>query len=447
MIQEHSPLLTDLYQLTMMQAYYDKGMQEEAVFEFFFRDFPDNRRFLIACGLQQALEYLENIRFSDEEIDYLRQDGRFHDKFLDQLQDFTFTGDIHAMAEGTIFFSHEPIIRVTAPLPQAQLVETRLINILQFQTMIASKAARMSRLLPDNLLVDYGLRRSHGAEAGVMAARGAYCGGFAGTATVLAGMMFNIPTYGTMAHSFIQAHDSEEEAFYDFATSHPDNCILLLDTYDTERAIERVVKLSRKLKQQDIMIKGVRLDSGDMVQLSKKVRTILDENGLQDILIFASGDMDEYVLQEFVDKKAPVDGFGIGSKLTTSADHPYFDCAYKLVEFRGRGRRKLAASKSTWPGRKQVFRSFSKSREFAGDTLGLADEQLGNTALIHHYMKNGKTIAPLPKLEEARAFAREQLQQLPADIDRPAYRYPVTPSEKLKEYAEQVTKELEESNR
>ncbi|WP_163337428.1 nicotinate phosphoribosyltransferase [Desulfopila sp. IMCC35008] len=447
MIQEHSPLLTDLYQLTMMQAYYDKGMQEEAVFEFFFRDFPDNRRFLIACGLQQALQYLESIQFSDEDIDYLRRDGRFHDTFLNQLREFSFTGDIHAMAEGTIFFSHEPILRVTAPLPQAQLVETRLINILQFQTMIASKAARMTRLLPDTLLIDYGLRRSHGAEAGVMAARGAYCGGFAGTATVLAGKMFNIPTYGTMAHSFIQAHDSEEEAFYDFATSHPENCVLLLDTYNTERAVERVVTLSRKLKQQDITIKGVRLDSGDMVQLSKKVRTVLDENGLQEILIFASGDMDEYSLQKFVDNNAPVDGFGIGSKLTTSADHPYFDCAYKLVEFKGRGRRKLAESKSTWPGRKQVFRSFSKFSKFAGDILGLTDEQHGSTSLIHHYMKNGKTITPLPPLEEARAFAMEQMRQLPADIDRSAYRYPVTPSEKLEEYARQVTKELEERNR
>lgn len=447
MIQEHSPLLTDLYQLTMMQAYYDKGMHEEAVFEFFFRDFPDSRRFLIACGLQQALEYLENIRFNDEEIDYLRQDGRFHDTFLNQLRDFTFTGDIHAMAEGTIFFPHEPILRVTAPLPQAQLVETRLINILQFQTMIASKAARMTRLLPDKILVDYGLRRSHGAEAGVMAARGAYCGGFAGTATVLAGKLFDIPTYGTMAHSFIQAHDSEDEAFYDFATSHPENCVLLLDTYDTERAVRKVVKLSRKLQQQGIAIRGVRLDSGDMVQLSKKVRTVLDENGLQDILIFASGDMDEYSLQKFADNKAPVDGFGIGSKLTTSADHPYFNCAYKLVEFKGRGRRKLAEHKSTWPGRKQVFRSFSKSSAFAGDILGLADEQRDSTPLIHHYMRSGKTISPLPPLEEAKAFAMEQLQQLPAAIDSPAYRYPVVPSESLKKYAGQVTKELEERNR
>ena len=437
-----SPLLTDLYQLTMMQAYFDKGMAAEASFEFFFRKFPPERQFLVACGLEQAVEYLENLRFSEEDLDFLARDGRFHSDFLDHLRTFSFTGSLYGMAEGTVFFPDEPVLRVTAPLPQAQLVETRLINIMQFQTMIASKAVRMTRIMPDKLLVDYGLRRSHGSEAGIMAARASYVAGFSGTATVLAGKLFDIPIYGTMAHSFIQAHDSEEEAFWNFATSHPQNCVLLLDTYDTERATNRVIELAEKLRDKNITIRGVRLDSGDMIALSKKVRTLLDHAGLQEVRIIASGDLDEYKLQAFRDPDAPVDGFGIGSRLTTSADVPYFNCAYKLVEYNGLGRRKLAEKKVPWPGRKQVFRQFRGDSHMHRDILGLEGEQQAGVPLIHRYMQDGKRAAELPGLSATRKYLLSQLGQLPADIDIPGHGYPVIPSQRLQDYADEVSKRM-----
>lgn len=440
MITPTSPLLTDLYQLTMMQAYHDCNMNDEAVFEFFVRKLPPARPFLVACGLEQVLEYLLELRFSEEDLDYLRQDGRFHEQFLQSLAALRFTGSVHGMAEGTIFFPDEPIIRITAPLPVAQLVETRIINILQFQTMIASKAVQMRRVLPESILVDYGLRRAHGAEAGVMASRASYLAGFDGTATVLAGKMFDIPIFGTMAHSFIQAHDSEIEAFTHFNASFPDNTIFLLDTYDTLAAAKKVVKLAHELGQQTT-IRGVRLDSGDMISLSKEVRQILDDGGLHEVKIFASGSLDETSLVEYREKKAPVDGFGIGSKLTTSADAPYFDCAYKLVEYAGRGRRKFSTSKVTWPGRKQVFRTADTSGTMSKDLLTLDIEDHAGTPLIQEYMRYGEQVTSLPVAETTRKFITDQLGTLPKDIHFPDFHYPVFPSELLQKFSERVSRQ------
>ena len=272
MSEATTPLLTDLYQLNMIQAYLDHGRTKTAVFEFFVRKLPARRGFLIAAGLEQALAFLENLRFSAEEIDWLARSDRFGKKLLDYLAELRFTGDVHAMPEGTAFFANEPILRVTAPLPQAQLVETRLINILHFQTLIASKAARMTLAAPGKLLVDFGLRRAHGSEAGIMAARASYIAGFAGTATMLAEKEFGIPAFGTMAHSFIQAYDDETAAFDDFAQSRPENLTLLIDTYDTEVAAQKVVELAARLKARGIAIRSVRLDSGDLIALSKSVR-------------------------------------------------------------------------------------------------------------------------------------------------------------------------------
>jgi nicotinate phosphoribosyltransferase len=286
-------LLTDLYQLNMIQAYFDHGETKTAVFEFFVRKFPARRGFLMAAGLQQALDFLETLRFSAEEIDWLAQTGRFRKELLDHLSRLRFTGDVHAMPEGTVFFSNEPILRVTAPLPEAQLVETRLINILNFQTLIASKAARIRLVASGKLLVDFGLRRAHGAEAGLMAARASYIAGFAGTATMLAEKKFGVPTYGTMAHSFIQIYDDESAALEDFAQSRPENLTLLIDTYDTEAAARKVVALAPRFKARGIRIRAVRLDSGDMAALSKSVRRILDAGGLGNVTIFASGGLDE----------------------------------------------------------------------------------------------------------------------------------------------------------
>lgn len=443
-----SPLLTDLYQLTMMQAYHDSEMQKDGVFELFFRKLPAKRKFLVACGLPQVLEYLESLSFQTDDIDFLHKTGRFSDSFLDSLRELRFTGSVHAMAEGTIFFPDEPIIRVTAPLPLAQLVETRVINIMQFQTMIASKAVRMKQLMPDKVLVDYGLRRSHGAEAGVLAARASYLAGFTGTATVLAGKMFDIPIYGTMAHSFIQAHESERSAFNDFVASHPGNTVILLDTYDTEKAAAKVVEMAPDWKERGIQIRGVRLDSGDMIELSRRVRRILDDGGLTNVPIFASGNLDEYSLHEFQRQNAPVDGFGIGSKMTTSADVPYYDCAYKLVEYAGEGRRKLSKKKATWPGRKQVFRNYSTDNIMQGDILALDHEEHDGTKLIEQVMEKGKRTVQLPGLAESRARLCSQLATLPAFLqsDEDLTVYSVTPSGELTRYAEKVSERMLKKN-
>src|SRR5579863_6498834 len=269
-------LLTDLYQINMIQGYLDHGETKTAVFEFFVRNLPPRRGFLVAAGLEQALDYLETLHFSAAEIDWLKSTGRFGQNLLDYLAEFRFAGDVHAMPEGTVFFANEPTLRITAPLPQAQFVESRLINLLHFQSLIASKAVRMRLAAPDKVLVDFGLRRAHGAEAGLMAARASYLAGFAGTATVLAGEMFGIPLYGTMAHSFVEAFDDESTAFETYARARPNNLVFLLDTYDTEAAARKVVALAPKLKADGIVVRAVRLDSGDLVALSKNIRGILD---------------------------------------------------------------------------------------------------------------------------------------------------------------------------
>src|SRR2546421_4502697 len=267
-----SPLLTDLYQLNMLQAYFEHGATKTAVFEFFFRRLPARRGFLIAAGLEQVLDYLEGLHFSAEDMDWLAASGRFGNALLDRLAEFRFTGDVHAMAEGTVFFPDEPILRITAPLPQAQLVETRLINLLHFQTLIASKAVRAVLAAPEKELVDFGLRRAHGAEAGLLAARASYLVGFSGTATVQAGALFGLPVYGTVAHSFIQAHEDEMEAFEHFALAQPNHVVLLLDTYDTEAAARKVVALAPRLQKRGVSIKGVRLDSGNLADHARRVR-------------------------------------------------------------------------------------------------------------------------------------------------------------------------------
>jgi nicotinate phosphoribosyltransferase len=419
---ETSVLLTDLYQLTMLQGYFNQGMEGTAVFEFFVRKLPKERGFLIAAGLEQVLEYLENLRFTPQELEWMASCGRFGKDFVDYLSRLRFTGDVHAMPEGTVFFPNEPILRVTAPIPQAQLIETRVINLLHFQTVIASKAARSVLVAPGKLLVDFGLRRTHGAEAGLLAARAGYLAGLSGTSTVLAGPVFGIPLYGTMAHSFIQAHDSETEAFEHFARIQLDNVVLLLDTYDTETAAEKVVALAPQLRKEGITIKGVRLDSGDLGDHARKVRRILDEGGLRDIRIFASGNLDEYALRDLV-ASAPIDGFGIGSRMDTSADAPYLDCAYKLQEYEGRPRRKRSEGKATWPGRKQVYRILGSNGRMAYDVVTLEQDPQEGQPLIQLCMQAGLPageagLGPPTPLSELRKRAAAQMALLPESLRR-----------------------------
>jgi nicotinate phosphoribosyltransferase len=444
-----NPLLTDLYQLNMMQAYLDHGSTETAVFELFTRTLPARRGFLLAAGLEQALDYLENLRFSAADIAWLKSTERFKQNLLDYLAAFRFGGDIHAMPEGTAYFANEPILRVTAPLPVAQFVESRLINILHFQSLIAAKAARSVLAAPDKVLVDFGFRRAHGAEAGVMAARASYIAGFAGTATVPAGELFGIPLYGTMAHSFIETFDDETVAFETFARARPDNLVFLLDTYDTEAAARKVVALAPRLKAGGITIRAVRLDSGDLVTLSKSVRAILDRGGLRDVTIFVSGGLDEDSLAIFARENAPIDGIGIGTSLTTSADVPAIDCVYKLQDYAGVARRKRSEKKATWPGRKQVWRAYGTDGRMAGDRLALDShpkngESNNGEPLLQLVMEGGRRLRAPETLDDIRRRTKRELARLPEPLRRLQANatYPVAIADELVALAAAVDERL-----
>jgi nicotinate phosphoribosyltransferase len=436
-------VLTDLYQLAMLKAYHDRGMNHTAVFEFYIRNLPAQRNFLMAAGLEQVLEYLENLRFTPQERDWLKSSGRFPADFVDSLADFRFTGDVDALPEGTVFFANEPVLRITAPLPQAQLAESRIINILQMQTMTASKAARMVLTAPGKTLLDFGLRRAHGAEAGLFVARASYLAGFNGSATVPAEPFYGIPVFGTMAHSYIQAHGDETAAFRDFAHSWPDNTIFLLDTYDTAQAAHKVVALARDLKKEGISIHGVRLDSGDLVQLAKQVRSILDAGGLKDTKIFASGNLDEYALEQLIAQQAPIDGFGIGTHLAVSEDAPTLECVYKMQEYDGQPRRKRSQGKATWPGKKQVFRTFDAQGKMQEDHLAMEDESLPGEPLLKPCMRQGKRLSPPAPLEQWRTHAANQLDQLPETLRSLEQQspYPVHISQKIRELADRLDHE------
>jgi nicotinate phosphoribosyltransferase len=433
-----SPLLLDLYQLTMLQAYVDRGMEEIAVFEFFVRRLPGNRGFLIAAGLEQALDYLEGLRFTGAEIEWLESRG-FSPRCCERLAKLRFTGDVYAIPEGTVVFPNEPLLRIVAPLPEAQLVESRLINIIQFQTMVASKAARCVLAAPGKSLIDFGMRRAHGAEAALYAARASWIAGFYGSATVLAETLWDIPSSGTMAHSFIQAHQGESEAFEHFALSRRQGIVLLVDTYDTEEAVRKVVRLAPKLRAEGITIDAVRLDSGDLLELSRRTRAILDEGGLASTHIFASGGLDEYALHHLVSAGAPIDGFGVGTALDTSADAPYLDCAYKLQEYAGLPRRKRSTGKETWPGRKQVYRRRDENGMMCGDTLTLETDVLPGEALLRPWMLGGKRMESSESLSVIRKRAAAGIANLPPALRtlEPGETYPVAVSPALRALAEE----------
>jgi len=408
-----SPLLTDLYQLTMLQGYFDAGMTGEAVFELFVRKLPPKRNFLVAAGLETALTFIENLRFAEEELAWVEKSGLFRAGFADSLAHLRFTGDVHALPEGTVFFANEPVVRVTAPLPEAQLLESRVLNLIHYQTLVASKAARTVVAANGRALIDFGLRRAHAGEAGLLAARASYIAGFAGTATACAGPLLEIPVFGTMAHSFVQAHDDESQAFADFARSFPGNAVLLIDTYDTLAGARKVAALAPKLAAEGIRIRGVRLDSGDLDALSRGVRAILDAAGLREAIVFASGNLDEYRVAELVAAGAPISSFGIGTSLVTSSDVPYLDAVYKLQEYDGRARRKRSTGKATWPGRKQVYRRFKGDGTLAGDTVSLAEDPKPGEPLLVPVMRGGRRVGPRGTLTEARERSASELARLP----------------------------------
>jgi len=430
----NAALLTDLYELTMLQSYFDAGMKETAVFDLFMRRLPRNRNYLVACGLEHVLHYLETFAFSPDAIDYLRSLNRFSSAFLESLRSFHFTGDVYAVPEGTIVFANEPLIEVVAPLPQAQLVETFVMNQIQLGTLAASKAARVVRSAQGRSVVDFGLRRMQGADAGLKQPRGFYIGGVDSTSSVLAGQMYGIPVAGTMAHSYVQSFDNEIEAFRNFLRAYP-SAILLIDTYDIYRGLDHIIELAREFGS-EFRVSGVRLDSGDLAMHAREVRRRLDAAGLPQLKIFASSNLDEYEIEKLLAAGVPINGFGVGRNMATSADAPVLDTAYKLTEYDGRPRMKLSESKSTLPGRKQIFRERSDGKTIR-DVVALADEEgIAGEPLLSKVMANGRRTQPPERLVECRERCRSELNSLPErlmSLRRVEPGYPVELSRGLSE--------------
>lgn len=416
-VTEHNiALLTDQYELAMMQAYWREAMFDDAVFTLFVRRLPDSRNFLLACGLEDVLTYLEHLRCEPDALDYLAGQPEFSRDFVDWLAELRFTGDVRAVREGTPVFANEPILEVRAPLPQAQLIETVVMNQVHLQTVLASKAVRIAMAAHGRRVVDFGLRRMHGFDAGLKAARAFHIAGIAATSNVLAGQVYGVPVTGTMAHSYIQAHTSELDAFRAFVDLYPDT-VLLVDTYDTIAGVRRVVRLAEELGG-DFRVRAVRLDSGDLGELAKETRQILDAAGLQAVQIFASGGLDEYEIEQLVASSAPIDGFGVGTGMGVSKDAPGLDMAYKLAEYGGRGVLKLSRGKPILPGAKQVFRA-QENGSATRDVIARADEQLEGTPLLQTVLRHGQRCAAGGvALEDARTYAALQLAALPDRLRR-----------------------------
>ncbi len=430
----------------MLQAYFDRGMRETAVFDLFFRRLPETRNYLLACGLDDALRWLETLHFSEEDLAYLRELRRFSEPFLESLREFRFTGDVHAMPEGTPVFANEPLVQVEAPIPEAQIAETFLINQIHFQTLAASKASRVVRAARGRTVVDFGLRRMHGSDAGLKGARAFYLAGIDATSNVLAGKSYGIPVAGTMAHSFVEAFEDESEALLAFARSFP-RSILLVDTYDTLEGVRRVIELLRA-GGGAVQVQGVRLDSGDLGALARATRTLLDDAGLRDVEIFASGSLDEEAIRDLLAGGAPIDGFGVGTRMGVSADAPALDMAYKLSAYAGRDRMKLSPGKPNLPGPKQVHR-IERGGRAAHDVVATRGEAIEGRPLLVPVMRGGQRLpAGKASLGEARSRAREELSRLPEaclQIEPMETPYPVELSPRLAQRTEALRSELEEA--
>jgi nicotinate phosphoribosyltransferase len=424
-------LFADLYELTMAQAYQAERMDQLAVFELAFREMPRNRNYIVAAGFEDVADFLTTFHFTADELDYLRGRGEFSEEFLKSLGCLRFSGDVYAMPEGTVVFPNEPMVQVIAPILEAQLVETFIVNQVHFQSLAVSKAARIVTAAQGRSVVDFGSRRSPGIDAAVKVARATYLAGGDGTSNVLAGKIYGIPVFGTMAHSYIQAHDEEFASFESFAALYPETT-LLVDTYDTIEGVRKVIELSRKLGEQ-FHVQAVRLDSGDLGSLAAHTRRMLDEAGLQSVKIFASSGLDEYKIQDLVNSAAPIDAFGVGTKLAVVADAPELDMAYKLVEYGGKGRLKLSTRKLLYPGRKQVFRQVENG-QMMRDVIGRFDERLPGKPLLQPLLRNGQPITPID-VKESRKRLQRELEQLPDHfhkLEPVSAPYPVNFSEHLR---------------
>jgi nicotinate phosphoribosyltransferase len=421
-------LLTDLYELTMADSYFRQQMNDPATFDVFVRELPPNRSFLVSAGLESVLHYLEHVRFDEEALAYLRSLGRFSDGFLGYLREFRFTGTVRAIPEGEIFFPPEPLLEVTAPRIDAQIIETFLLNTLNFQVMIASKTARVTLAAQGRGIIDYSPRRDHGADAALKVARASYIGGCLGTSCVLAGHLYGIPVFGTMAHSYIMSFQDELSAFRAFAEDFPDNSVLLIDTFDTLTGAERAIVVAGELAARGHRLRGVRIDSGDLVAASRRVRAMLDAAGLRDTQIVLSGDLNELKIADLILAGAAADIFGVGTELGTSADAPHVGGVYKLVEDVEGYRIKLSTGKATLPGRKQVWRVTAPGDIFERDLIALADEPgpRGATPLLIEVMRAGRTLGE-ERLTAMRDRRRDRVDHLPPGVRglRDAAAYPI----------------------
>ncbi len=434
-------LFTDLYELTMAASYHQRGLDTPATFDLFVRDLPGTRRFLLACGVEPAVEFLERLHFEPAALGYLDSLGLFDPAFLDRLSELRFTGEVWAVPEGEAAFAGEPLLRVTAPLVEAQVVETALLNLMAHSTMVASKAARVALACGDRRFVDFSPRRDHGPDAALLGARAAFVGGAGGTSLVAAGSAFGLPVNGTMAHSYVTRFPTERESFLSFARSFPDGATLLIDTYDTERGARLVVEVARELAPEGATVGAVRLDSGDLGPLSQSVRAILDEGGLEGVRIVASGDLDEHRIAALLAAGAPIDAFGVGTQLGTSADAPSLGAVYKLVEDVDGPKAKRSAGKANLPGRKQVWRVRSHDGCYARDVVALASESLPGEPVLERVMAGGGRCHPAPPLSETRERGRATLTSLPEELrslEPGGEPYPVETSGALAALAEQV---------
>ncbi len=425
----------------MAQAYASERMNETAVFELTFRKMPRNRNYIVAAGIGDVLDFLADFRFEAEELDHLRDAYRFPEQFLRRLKDVRFTGDVFAMPEGTLVFPNEPVVRVVAPILEAQLMETFVLNQIHLQSLAVAKAARVVEAAAGRGVVDFGSRRAHGTEAAIKVARATYLAGGIGTSNVLAGQVYGIPVYGTMAHSYIQAHDREADSFEAFSALFPQTT-LLVDTYDTIDGVRKVIALARRLGDR-FRVSAVRLDSGDLGTLARETRKMLDDAGLQRVQIFASSSLDEYEIASLVSSGVPIDTFGVGTKLSVMEGGSHLDMAYKLVEYGGKGRLKLSSKKVLHPGRKQVFRQVEDGR-MVRDVIGRFDERLPGEPLLGAVMLGGKPLGPI-RIEDSRQRLQRELARLPVElrsIEPAATAYPVSFSERLDADLETIRAEL-----
>lgn len=441
-------MLTDMYELAMSASYFDNKKMEQATFDLFIRGLPPNRSYFLFAGLEQVLLFLEKMKFTKEHIEFLKEEG-FKDEFLDYLKTYKFTGTVWAVPEGSIAFPNEPMIRVTAPIIEAQLIETFLLNTVNLQTMIATKASRVTTAAKGKRVIEFGLRREHGIDAGMKVARSSYIAGCDGTSNVLAGMLYGIPIFGTMAHSFVMSFGSELDSFRAFTKTFPDNATLLIDTYDNISGAQNAVLVAKELEQRGFKLGAIRLDSGDLIEISKKVRGILDKKGLEYVKIFASGNLDEYTIEKLLKNGAKIDAFGVGTRMGTSEDKPYVNVVYKLCEkMNEKGEfnpiMKLSEGKVTLPGRKQVFRFKDTEGYLVKDVIALDEEETDGDPLLVKVMENGKIVQNLPSLKEIKATAMENLSQLPEKYKKikGAPKYPILQSIGLKKLTEDLIEQL-----